>query len=93
MYIHLIYYSGDRSLIESIVNKGLPGLIGNRTFMLSAVDNDVDALRFYQGDGSHFDIIFLGADSSGAVYEEILAAIRENRPLIDLDIRDRQIAT
>ncbi len=92
MYIHLIYYTGERSLIESIVEKGFPGLIGNRTFFLNAVDNDLDSLRFFLNDGSHFDVIFLDGERSGEVYEEILEAVRENRPLMDLDIRERQIA-
>lgn len=92
MYIHLIYYPGDRSVIDSIVTQGIPGMIGNRTFILNAVDNDVDALRFYLPDGIHFDVFFLDGECSGSVYEEVLKALRENRSLVDLDIRDLQVA-
>lgn len=92
MYIHMIYYAGDRSLIESISDNSCPGLIGNRTFLLNGVDNDVDALRFLLHDGSHFDVIFLSAESADTVYEEILKAIREDRKMVEMDIRDLQTA-
>lgn len=91
MYIHLIYYAGDRSLVESIVRKGEDGLTGDRTFFLNAVDNDGDAIRFHLNDGSHFDTIFLSEGCAASVYGEILAAIRENRGLMETDIRERQV--
>ena len=91
MYIHIIYYAGDRSLIESISDNSCPGLIGNRTFLLNGVDNDVDALRFLLHDGNHFDVIFLHGACADRVYEEILNAIREDRKIIELDIRDLQV--
>ena len=93
MFIHLVYYSGDRSLVESIQKKGLTGLTEDRTFFLNAVDNDGDAIRFHLNDGSHFDAIFLCRACAKSAYEEILEAIREDRSLIEPDIRDRQIAT
>ena len=91
MYFHLVYYSGDRSLIESMVNKGISGIVGDRIFFLNAVDYDGDALRFYLNDGSHFDTIFLQEACARSVYQEVLAAVRGNGMTIDLDIRNRQI--
>ena len=91
MYIHLVYYSGDRSLVESIRKKGINGLTEDRTFFLNAIDNDGDAIRFHLNDGSHFDAIFLYGECAKSVYEEILGALRENRNLIEPDIRERQI--
>ena len=91
MYVHLVYYSGDRSLIESMVIKGFPGIVGDRVFFLNAVDYDGDALRFYLNDGSHFDTIFLKEACARSVYQEILGAVRENGKTIDMDIRDGQI--
>ena len=91
MYIHLVYYSGDRSLVESIRKEGLTGLTGDRTFFLNAVDNDGDAIRYHLNDGSHFDAMFLCGDCARSVYGEILDAVRENRGLIELDIRERQV--
>ena len=91
MYIHMIYYAGDRSLIESIADNKYPGLTGNRTFLLNGMDHDVDALRFMLHDGSHFDVIFLNGECADTVYEEILEAIREERKLAELDIRDLQV--
>ena len=92
MYMHLVYYSGDRSLVESVRTKGLEGLTGDRTFFLNAVDNDGDALRFHLNDGSHYDVIFLHAECARAVYEGILEAVREDRRMTEMDIRERQIA-
>ena len=92
MYMRLVYYSGDRSLVESIKTKGPEGLTGDRTFFLNAVDNDGDALRFHFNDGSHYDVIFLHAEHARAVYGEILQAVRENRSMTEMDIRERQIA-
>ena len=91
MYCHLVYYSGDRSLIESMVNKGFPGIVGDRVFFLNAVDYDGDALRFYLNDGSPFDAIFLLEACARSVYQEVLEAVRGDGKIIDLDIRDRQI--
>ena len=91
MYIHLVYYSGDRSLVESIRNQGATGLTGDRVFLLNAVDNDGDALRFHFNDGSHYDAIFLHTEWARDVYEEVLHAVRENRNLLEMDIRERQV--
>lgn len=91
MYFHLVYYSGDRSLIESMVNKGISGIVGDRVFFLNAVDYDGDALRFYLNDGSHFDAIFLQESCARSVYQEVLEAVRGDGKIIELDIRDRQI--
>ena len=92
MYIHLTYYAGDRSLVESIARKGEAGLIGDRTFFLNAVDNDGDAIRFHMNDGSHFDTIFMREECAASVYGEILDAVREGRGMAEMDIRDRQAA-
>ncbi len=59
MYIHLIYYSGGRSLIENVKVNPTAGITGDKTFFLDAVDNDEDAIRFQHNNGSHFDVIFL----------------------------------
>ena len=91
MYIRLVYYSGDRSLIESIVNDGTAGIIVDKTLFLDAVDNDGDALRFQHNNGNHFDVIFLHEEGAGSVYEDILKAIRANQPVTEMDIRNRQI--
>ena len=92
MYMRLVYYQGDRSLVESIITKGIEGLTGDRTFFLNGVDNDGDALRFHFNDGSHYDMIFLQPEHARAVYLEILQAVRERRELTEMDIRNRQIA-
>lgn len=92
MYLHLVYYSGDRSFIESVWKKESEGIPGDRTFFLDAVDNDGDALRFQHNNGGHFDVIFIHADSAQAVYSEILDAIREGESLLELDIREDQVA-
>ena len=91
MYIHLVYYSGDRSLMESIVKDGTPGISADRMFFLDAVDNDGDALRFQHNNGSHFDVIFLHGESAQDVYKDILDGVRENRTLLEMDIREKQI--
>lgn len=39
-----------------------------------------------------FDVIFLRREHAQSVYEELLDAVRENRGLAELDIRDRQTA-
>ena len=91
MYLHLIYYSGDRSLVESIEKDASAGIVGDKTFFLDAVDNDGDALRFQHNNGSHFDVIFLQKESARSVYGEILEAVREGRNLTELDIRPRQL--
>ena len=79
MYLHLVYYSGDRSLVESIGKDVSAGIVGDKTFFLDAVDNDGDALRFQHNNGSHFDVIFLQKESARSVYVEILEAVREGR--------------
>ena len=91
MYIHLVYYSGDRSLMESIVKDGTPGISADRMFFLDAVDNDGDALRFQHNNGSHFDMIFLHQENAQQVYGDILAGIRESRAMLEMDIRQKQI--
>ena len=91
MYIHLVYYSGDRSLVESIRKDGAAGITADRTFFLDAVDNDGDALRFLHNNGSHFDVIFLEKECAQSVYEKILDAVRENRTILETDIREKQI--
>ena len=40
MYIHLTYYSGDRSLIENIGKIQHADITGDKVFFLDAVDND-----------------------------------------------------
>ena len=90
MYIHLVYYSGDRSLVESIRKEGVAGITADRTFFLDAVDNDGDALRFLHNNGGHFDVIFLSAEAAHSVYREILEAVRRGIALLETDIRERQ---
>lgn len=91
MYIHLVYYSGDRSLIENVRNNTTPGITGDKTFFLDAVDNDGDAIRFQHNNGSHFDVIFLQADKAQEVYRDILDAIREGKTILETDIREKQV--
>jgi len=91
MYIRLVFYSGDRSLLESMVKDGLPGLVADRLFFLDAVDNDGDALRFQHNNGNHFDVIFLQKEGALSVYGTILEAIRSGQAVLDLDIREKQI--
>lgn len=90
MYIHLVYYSGDRSLVENIKKDGSAGITADKTFFLDAVDNDGDALRFQHNNGSHFDVIFLQKEEAQDVYETILNAVRENRTMLETDIREKQ---
>ena len=92
MYIHLTYYSGDRSLIENIGKIQHADITGDKVFFLDAVDNDGDALRFQHNNGSHFDVIFLHEEQARSVYGKILAAVREKSGLIEMDIRSLQIA-
>ena len=92
MYIHLVYYSGDRSLVENIKKDGSTGIVADKMFFLDAVDNDGDALRFQHNNGSHFDVIFLEKECAQSVYETILDAVRENRTILEADIRDCQVA-
>jgi len=91
MYIHLIYYSGDRSLVENIQRDGSAGIVADKMFFLDAVDNDGDALRFQHNNGSHFDVIFLRKECAQGVYETILNAVRENRIILETDIREEQV--
>ena len=91
MYIHLVYYSGDRSLVENIKKDGSSGIVADKMFFLDAVDNDGDALRFQHNNGSHFDVIFLEKECAQNVYETILDAVRENRTILETDIREKQI--
>lgn len=91
MYIHLVYYSGDRSLVENIKKDGLAKITADKTFFLDAVDNDGDALRFQHNNGSHFDVIFLRRECAQGVYETILNAVRENRIILETDIREEQV--
>ena len=91
MYIHLVYYSGDCSLVENIRKDGSAGITADKTFFLDAVDNDGDALRFQHNNGSHFDVIFLKKECAQGVYETILDAVRENRTILETDIREEQI--
>ena len=92
MYIHLVYYSGDRSLIENVRNNASLGITGDKTFFLDAVDNDGDAIRFQHNNGSHFDVIFLEAERTQEVDGEILEASREGKAVLETDIRDRQVS-
>lgn len=91
MYIHLVYYSGDRSLVENIKKDETAGITADKTFFLDAVDNDGDALRFQHNNGSHFDVIFMKKESAQGVYETILNAVRENRIILETDIREEQV--
>ena len=92
MYIHLSYYSGDRSLVENIGKIQHADITGDKVFFLDAVDNDVDALRFQHNNGSHFDVIFLHRESAQDVYGEILTAVRDTQAIFEIDIRELQIA-
>ena len=92
MYIHLVYYSGDRSLVESIVKDASAGIVADKVFFLDAVDNDSDALRFQHNNGSHFDVIFLSQECAQSIYTAILNAVRSNQTILELDIRESQIA-
>ena len=92
MYLRLVYYSGDRSLVENIPKNASAGITADKTFFLDAVDNDGDALRFQHNNGSHFDVIFLNRECALSVYEEILQAVRDGRNMTELDIRNRQIS-
>lgn len=91
MYIRLEYYSGDRSLLESIVKDGTSGIVADKLFFLDAVDNDGDALRFQHNNGSHFDVIFLHEEGAQSVFKSVLAAVRENCSVLEMDIRERQV--
>ena len=92
MYIHLLYYSGDRSLVENIGKIQHADITGDKVFFLDAVDNDGDALRFQHNNGSHFDVIFLSQECAQSVYTAILNAVRSNQTILELDIRESQIA-
>ena len=92
MYIHLTYYSGDRSLVENILKNASSAIVTEKVFFLDAADNDGDALRFRHNNGNHFDVVFLEDGSAQQVYTDILEGIRENRSMLDLDIREQQIA-
>ncbi|MCR5566836.1 MAG: hypothetical protein K6F61_08275 [Clostridiales bacterium] len=92
MYIHLTYYSGDRSLIEDILKKASSAIVADKVFFLDAVDNDGDALRFGHNNGNHFDVAFLGSESAQQVYAGILEALRDNRAILEMDIRKLQTA-
>ena len=91
MYIHLVYYSGDRSLIENVKTNPASGITGDKTFFLDAVDNDGDAIRFQHNNGSYFDVIFLKEEQAQAVYGDILDAIREGKTILETDIREKQV--
>ena len=91
MYIHLTYYSGERSLVENIVKNASSAIVADKVFFLDAADNDGDALRFRHNNGSHFDVVFLENESAQQVYAGILEAIRENRGILEMDIREQQI--
>ena len=43
MYIHLTYYSGDRSLVENILKNEASAIVADKVFYLDAADNDGDA--------------------------------------------------
>lgn len=91
MYLRLVYFSGDRSLIESIGKDQSAGIVADKMFFLDAVDNDGDALRFQHNNGSHFDVIFLRKENALSVYDDLLTAIRERQNLTEMDIRERQV--
>ena len=92
MYIHLTYYSGDRSLVENILKNESSAIVADKVFYLDAADNDGDALRFRHNNGSHFDVVFLEKESAQQVYAAILDGIRDNRGILEMDIREQQIA-
>ena len=91
MYIRLVYYTGDRSLVESIVHDGAEGIVADKLFFLDAVDNDGDALRFQHNNGSYFDVMFFHRDGAQSVYAGILNAVRDKQTVLELDIREQQI--
>ena len=84
MYIHLVYYAGERDLVEKTAKDESAGVAADRTFFLDAADNDGDALRFRHNSGNHFDVIFLRAEQAQRVYDEILEAIREDRRILEM---------
>ena len=92
MYLHLNYWSGDRSIVEAAEKKTSAGITADRLFFLDAMDLDGDSLRFQHNNGSHLDVIFLCPESARAVYDEILAAVREGLNLTEMDIREMQLA-
>ena len=92
MYIRLVFYSGERSLVENILKDKSSMIVADRTFFLDAVDNDGDAIRFQHNNGSHLDVIFLCRECAQEVYESILNGIRDNRTMLEMDIREKQIA-
>lgn len=92
MYIHLTYYSGDRSLVENILKNEASAIVADKVFYLDAADNDGDALRFRHNNGSHFDVVFLEKGSAQQVYAGILDALRDNRGMLEMDIREQQTA-
>ena len=92
MYIHLVYYSGERTLVEKIQKDVSSAVTADKTFFLDAVDNDGDALRFQHNNGSHFDVIFLHRESAQQVYATILDGVREQRTRLEADIREMQIS-
>ena len=92
MYIHLTYYSGDRSLVENILKNASSAIVAEKVFFLDAADNDGDALRFRHNNGSHFDVVFLENESAKQVYAGILDALRDGRGMLEMDIREKQIA-
>ena len=68
------------------------GITADRLFFLDAVDNDGDALRFLHNNGFHFDVFFLQKNQALSVYYDILNAVREEQPVLEMDIRERQVA-
>ena len=91
VYIHLVYYSGERALVEKILKDDSAAVAAEKLFFLDAVDNDGDALRFQHNNGSHFDVIFLRKESVQQVYGIILDGVREQRTVLEMDIREKQI--
>ena len=91
MYIRLVYYSGDRSLVEDVGKNASAGIVADKLFFLDAVDNDGDALRFQHNNGYHFDVIFLNQSRAFSVYEDIMYAVRDGKAVLEMDIRERQI--
>ena len=91
MYIHLVYYSGDRTVVENTAKDASAGITAEKLFFLDAVDNDGDALRFQHNNGYHFDVIFLHRSFAQSVYQDILNAARNNRTVLEMDIRESQL--
>ena len=91
MYIRLIYYPGERSLVEKTEKDASLAIVADKMFFLDAVDNDGDALRFQHNNGSHFDVIFLQNECAQQVYSQILDGVREKQVLLEMDIRALQI--